>query len=195
MSSEEPSYIYVFKPKLMGPAHEFVLSKDTLDWSLGARSGRISYPMIKHIRLGYKPTNLANSRFIAEIWSINSPKLSVQSVSSRSMFDVIDQGNDYVRFVRELHRRVESSRADCVYDSGFPAWRWWPAVLVAVTTVALVAYIIIQALTGAHYVVAGGITLIGAWFLWQIWNIVLRNRPRRYDPQNLPVDILPATSE
>jgi hypothetical protein len=39
---------------------------------------------------------------------------------------------------------------------------------------------------------AAVIALIGIWFVWQIWNIVMRNRPRRYAPNAIPEDILPA---
>ena len=62
MSSEE--FTYAFKPRLMGPAHEFSLSKHSLDWTIGPRSGRISYPMIRRIRLGYKP------RDNSEAWAV-----------------------------------------------------------------------------------------------------------------------------
>lgn len=175
----------------MGPAHEFSLSKDSLDWAIGPRSGRVSYHMIKHIRLGYKPTSMANARFIAEIWPLNAPKLLMHSVSARSMIDVADQGSDYSRFLQELHRRVHAAKANCVYQAGFPTWRWWPSAIFAVATILAVAYIAVKAFLAAEYVLAGIIVLIGSWFLWQIWNIVIRNRPRRYDYDSIPEDVLP----
>jgi hypothetical protein len=181
----------MFKPRLMGPAHEFALSKDALDWAIGPRSGRVSYPMIKHIRLGYKPTSMASSRFIAEIWPLNAQKLFMYSVSARSLIDMADQGNDYERFLRELHRRVEASKANCVYEAGFPAWRWWPSVIVAAATFFLIAYIAFQGFVAGHHALTGVIILIGGWFLWQIWNIVMRNRPRSYRPDAIPEDVLP----
>jgi hypothetical protein len=191
--SSEP-FTYAYKPRLMGPAYEFALSKDALDWTIGPRTGRVSYPMIRHIRLGYKPTNMATSRFIAEIWPLNAPKLLIHSVSARSLVDMADQGNDYVRFLEELHRRVDASKAQCVYEAGFPAWRWWPSVIVGVLTVLAIAYIVVQGGLGGHYLVTAIIAFIGAWFLWQIWNIVMRNRPRNYEPNNPPADVLPSTA-
>lgn len=175
----------------MGPAYEFALSKDSLDWAIGLRSGRVSYPMIRHIRLSYKPTNMASSRFITEIWPLNSAKIPIHSVSARSLIDMADQGDDYVRFLRELHRRVEAADANCVYEAGLPAWRWWPSVIVAVAAFLLVVYIAVQALIAAHYALTGIIVLIGGWFLWQIWHIVVRNRPRNYRYDEIPEDVLP----
>lgn len=179
----------------MGPAYEFALSKDSLDWAIGPRTGRVSYPMIKHIRLGYKPTNMASSRFMAEIWPLNAPKLLMHSVSARSLIDMADQGGEYTRFLRELHRRVQASNGTCVYEAGFPAWRWWPSLIVGILTGLAIVYVVVQGISAGQHLVAAVIAFIGAWFLWQIWNIVMRNRPRRYDPHHIPADILPATSE
>lgn len=176
----------------MGPAYEFALSKDSLDWAIGPRTGRVSYPMIRHIRLGYKPTNMASARFMAEIWPQNAPKLLMHSVSARSLIDMTDQGSDYTRFLRELHRRVEASKAECVYEAGFPAWRWWPSAIVGVLTLFAIAYIVVQGVLANQYLIAAIIAFIGVWFLWQIWNIVMRNRPRNYTPGNIPDDVLPA---
>lgn len=176
----------------MGPAYEFALSQDGLDWAIGLRTGRIGYPMIRHIRLGYKPTNMATSRFIAEIWAVNTPKMVVQSVSARSIIDMADQGMEYTNFLRELHRRVAASKANCTYDAGFPAWRWWPSAVVGVLTFLALAYVVVQGIRSGEYAIAGIIALIGAWFVWQIWKIVMRNRPRTYDPFDLPHEVLPA---
>ncbi len=189
MSSEE--FTYVYKPRLMGPAYEFALSRDALDWAIGPRSGRVSYPMIRHIRLGYKPTNMANSRFIAEIWPQNAPKLMIQSVSARSLIDMADQGESYTRFLRELHRRIDAAKTDCTYEAGFPAWRWWPSVLVAAATAFALVYILFQAVVAGQYLLSVIIGVIGMWFLWQIWNIVMRNRPRNYGHDTIPPDVLP----
>jgi hypothetical protein len=190
MNTEKLTYTY--SPRLMGSVYEFQLSQDGMDWSLGPRGGRISYPMIKRIRLGYKPTSMASARFIAEIWPINAPKLLVSSVSARSMTHTEDQGRDYSNFIRELHRRVAAAKADCSYETGFPAWRWWPSVFIGLITFGAVAYILLQGILARQYALAGVIGLIGGWFAWQIWNVVKRNRPRRYMPDAIPDDVLPA---
>jgi hypothetical protein len=190
--SDAPEFFYSYKPKMMGPSLDVQLSKDALDWQIGPRTGRIAYPMIRHIRLGYKPTNMAGARFIAEIWPINETKLSLSSVSARSLLDIAPQNNEYVSFLRELHRRVAAAKGECVYEAGIPAWRWWPSMIVGMLALAAVFYIVIQAVFSGQHLVAGGIAVIGAWFLWQIWNIVIRNRPRRYPPDAIPADVLPS---
>jgi hypothetical protein len=189
--SDAQQFIYSYKPRMMGPSYDFRLSKDTLDWQIGPREGRVSYPMIRRIRLGYKPTNMASARFIAEIWPLNAPKLSLASISARSLINIAPQNDEYTGFMRELHRRIAASKGDCIYEAGFPAWRWWPAAMVGVLAFGAVAYIFLQVFVGGQYLLAGGIALTGAWFLWQIWHIVMRNRPRRYAPDAIPGDVLP----
>lgn len=189
MSLEEFNFAY--KPRLMGPAYEFVLSKDTLDWATATGSGRVSYPMIRRIRLGYKPTNMASSRFIAEIWPANAPKIALHSVSARNIIDVTDLGSEYARFLRELHRRLAATGSNCICEAGFPAWRWWPSAIVAVLTLLAIVYIVLHGLFSGQFLIAGIVGGTGAWFLWQIWNIIMRNRPRRYHPDAIPEDVLP----
>lgn len=178
----------------MGPEFVYRLSKDHLEWEIGNRSGRVSYPMIKRVRLGYKPTNLATSRFLAEIWPLNAPKLQLMSVSAKSIIDLADRGGEYSFFVEELHKRLRESKADCRYEAGFPAWRWWPSVALGVVTFAALIYLIVQALLTAQYLFTLMAVLIGGWFMWQIWQIVMRNRPRVYTPDSIPSDLLPARS-
>ncbi len=188
---DAPQLFYSYKPRLMGPSYDFQLSKDTLDWQIGLRSGQVAYPMIRHIRLSYKPTNMAGSRFIADIWPLHAQKLSLSSVSARSLVDLAPQNNEYGNFIRELHRRVAAAKGECVYEAGLPAWRWWPSLIVGVVALAAVVYIIVQALGAGQSLVALGIGFVGSWFLWQIWHIVKRNRPRRYLPDAIPKDVLP----
>lgn len=175
----------------MGPSVEYRLTPDALDWQIGPRAGRVAYTMIRRIRLGYKPTNMATARFIAEIWPVNAAKLQLASTSMRSLLDISDHKQEYRSFVAELHRRVERAQNDCSFEAGFPAWRWWPAAAVGLITAAGLLYIIVQGLRGGQPLVGAVIALVGAWFAWQMWNIVLRNRPRRYRADDIPRDVLP----
>ncbi len=190
MTNENLAFAY--KPRLMGPSYEFQLSKDTLDWTIGPRAGRVSYPMIRRVRLGYKPTNMGTGRFIAEIWPLNAPKLTLNSISQRTLIDTEDLGSNYTFFVRELHRRILAANGECSYEAGMPVWRWWPSVIVGVAALLGVVYVAMQGLLSGQFWFAAVVGLIGGWFMWQIWNIIKRNRPRVYSPDNIPDDVLPA---
>lgn len=189
--SEQQKPFYSYRARPMGGASEFQLSQQTLDWSMGTQSGQIAYTMIRHIRLGYKPTTMAGARYMAEIWATNAPKLLLYSTSVESLINTKDQGAEYSAFLRELHARMAEAGARTIYQSGFAAWRWWAAVVVAILTMIAVLYVAVRGFVIGEYLVAGGIALLGLWFLWQVWNIVLRNRPRIYTPDNIPREVLP----
>lgn len=187
--ASDPTYSY--KPRLMGPSYDFRLTREALDWQIGSRSGRVAFPMIRRIRLGYKPTNLATARFIAEIWPANSPKLLLGSTSAKSIIDLAAHNDEYRAFVNELHRRIAATNSECVFEGGFPAWRWWPAAIIGVLALAGIIYVAFKGIVSGHLFAAIVIVVTGLWFAWQIWNIVMRNRPRRYSPDAIPEDLLP----
>src|SRR5882724_9656870 len=78
---------YRYRPRMMGGDFVFRLEPDAMAWELGRRNGRLAYRDIARLRLGYRPANLAGSRFIAEIWSRQGMKLEIASVTQRSLFD------------------------------------------------------------------------------------------------------------
>jgi hypothetical protein len=182
---------YRYRPRMMGGDFVFRLEPDALAWELGRRNGRLTYRDIARLRLGYRPTNLAGSRFIAEIWSREGAKLEIASISQRSLFDYQNLAAEYRAFIIELARRIAASGAACRCDAGFPPWRWWPALFVAVATLTAAIYVSVQALIAGAITAGAVIAALGLFFLWQIGSMVVRNRPRTYDPNSPPGDVLP----
>lgn len=184
-------FVYSYRPRAVGAAFAFHLGEHSLEWNMGGAVGHAAYPMIYRVRIGYRPSNLGNRRFIAEIWSRNGPRVEISSASYRSVVMMDDQGKDFRAFIGELHRRIAASGGNCRFEAGFAAWRWWPMMAVAaVTSVALVYVAANTFLNGdftAGLLIAGFMALFG----WQMWPLVMRNRPREYDPNDIPVDVLP----
>jgi hypothetical protein len=148
--------------------------------------------MIARVRLGFRPSNFGNQRFVTEIWPRNGPRLEIASASTRSIVGMEDHGQAYGDFVRELHRRIAAARSECRFEAGFAAWRWWPMAAIAVATALAFGFIAIRTLAsgdvGASVLV---LSLIGL-LAWQMAPLILRNRPRNYDPQNIPKEVLPS---
>jgi hypothetical protein len=182
---------YRYRPRMVGGDFSFRLEPDALAWELGRRNGRLAYRDIARLRLGYRPANLAGSRFIAEIWSRAGTKFEIASISQRSLFDYQNLAAEYRAFIIELARRIAASGGKCRCDAGFPPWRWWPALFVAVATLAAAIYVSVQALIAGAVTAGAVIAALGLFFLWQIGSMVVRNRPRSYDPNSPPGDVLP----
>jgi len=190
-TSEPEELTYSYRPRAVGGAYVFRLSRHSLDWNLGGTSGNTAYPMISMIRIGYRPSNFGTRRFIAEIWSRGGPRLEIASASYRSLVALDDQGAEFRRFLGELHRRVAASGGDCRFEAGFAGWRWWPMAAVGIVTAVLLLYVALSTLLRGDF--AAGLLIVGfmVLFAWQMWPLIVRNRPRRYDPRHIPEAVLP----
>jgi len=182
---------YRYRPRMMGADFTFHLEPDALAWDIGRRNGRFAYRDIARLRLGYRPANLAGSRFIAEIWSRQGAKLDIASISQRSLFDYQNLAPQYRAFIVELARRIAASGAACRCDAGFPPWRWWPAFFVAAATLVAAVYVSLRVLIAGDFTAGAVLAFLGLVFLRQIGSMILRNRPRVFDPNSIPADVLP----
>jgi hypothetical protein len=189
LASDEMSYRY--RPRMMGAEFAFRLEPHALAWELGQRSGRLAYRDIARLRLGFRPANLAGSRFIAEIWSREGMKFEIASITQRSLFDYQNLAVEYRAFVVELARRIAASGGACRCEAGFPPWRWWPALFVAAATLVAAVYVSLRALIAGDVVNGAAIAAIGLFFVWQIGGMIVRNRPRLCDLQSIPTMVLP----
>jgi hypothetical protein len=182
---------YAYRPRAIGGAAVFRLAEHSLEWNLGAMVGRVAYPMITMVRLGFRPNNFGARRFIAEIWSSNGSKVEIASSSYRSLVATDDQGPAYRTFIEELHRRIAASGGECRFEAGFAAWRWWPMAAVGIFTAGALLYVAASTIRTAD--MTGGLLIAGfiLLFAWQMTPLILRNFPRRYDPQHIPPDVMP----
>ncbi len=186
-----PGLSYSFRPSLLGAAREFALQQDAMRWQVGRFSGRLPYRAITRIRLSFRPVTMQSHRYIAEIWSHDTPKLILSSTTWKSMIEHGRQDNEFGLFMAELHRRIAAAGGTPLYERGMPAYLYWPGVVVFVlVSLGLVALTIrgIEAgsLAGAGFV--GGFFLL---FLWQVWPFFRRNKPGRYTADALPADLIP----
>ena len=182
---------YAYRPSLLGPAAEFRLGDDVLDWSLGRRSGRIRLRDLRQVRMSFKPSSMQPYRFATELWAEGAPRLEIVSSSWKSMVEQERLDARYAAFVTELHRRVAQAGAPARFLQGKPAILYWPGLALFVVVGLLLAALVPRALQ-AHTL--GGAVFILAFlalFLWQGGNFFRRNRPGSYRPEALPPELLP----
>jgi hypothetical protein len=183
--------VYQFRPRLLGSDHSFRLGADSLEWTVGGHSGRTAYPMITYVRLGYRPSNLGSKRFTTEIWSRNTPRLEIASASTRSLVASEDHGAHYSSFIRDLHLRIANSGAECRFEAGFAPWRWWPMVAIGTATLLGLGFVALRAIASGDFRATVLLLALVGLLAWQMLPLVIRNRPRRYDPRRIPGEVLP----
>ena len=187
----EDSPTYTFKPSLIGAGQAFRLAVDALEWQVGRHSGRIPYREISRVRLSFRPVTMAPRRFLAEIWSKNSPKMQIASTSWRSMVEVSRQDAQYAIFIDALHHRLHGAGSEAAFETGKPPWLYWPgAVIFAGLTLAL-AFLVVRALQADAKIAAALVVGFLAFSLWQIGDFFRRNRPGTYSAGAVPPQVLP----
>lgn len=182
---------YSFRPRLVGGEFTFRLTDDAIEWEAGSRKKRIPFRQISHLRLSYRPGNVAFRRFLTEIWSRENGKLSIASVSAQGPFNYEDRGEDYSSFVVELVRRLGEAQPGFRFDAGMSAWRWWFAMAFATATLAAVLYVVLQGFKQQGNNLAILMIVFGALFVWQMGTMLLRNRPRSCEGEVVPQAVLP----
>ena len=183
--------VYVYKPSLMGAPWELCLRPDALEWQLGRQRGRIPYARISRVRLSFRPATMQTRRFVAEIWWPGGRRLSIASTSWQSLFEQRPQDRAYGAFIHELNQRIAASGGTTAFETGAPAFLYWPGlVLFAATGLALAALVVRALEIGAY----SGAAMVGgffALFVWQVGTYFKRNRPGQYRPEAVPKQVLP----
>lgn len=192
MSAEnEGDLLYAYKSSLMGAALEFRLADDALEWRKGGIGGRTPYGAVRRIRLSFRPMTMQNYRFVAEVWPDNGPKLQIASTSWKSLVEHQRLDADYRAFVSELSRRIGAAGGKTAFDTGSPAFLYWPGAAVLIGAALALAGLALRALQQQAW---GGAAFIAAFFvlfIYQAGNFFRRNRPGTYRPDAIPPLLLP----
>ena len=183
--------VYAFKPRMLAAEHAFRLGPDSLEWFVGGRPGRVAYPMIARIRLGFRLTNFMGRRYTAEIFPRAGGRMDISSYSARGIVDNANQGAAYRAFIGELHRRIAKAHGECRFEAGMAPWRFWPSVAVTLAMTAGLVYVVVRGMFGDQIVTGLLVLAVGVMFLWQMGKTVLANWPRNYSPDAIPEDVLP----
>ncbi len=183
--------VYTFKPRMLAADHIFRLGADSLEFFVAGRPGRVAYPMIARMRLGFRLTNFLGRRYTAEIFPRAGGRMDISSYSSRGIVDNSNQGAAYRAFISELHQRVAKAHGECRFEAGMAVWRFWPSVAVMVAMTGGLVYVLGRGMLGGQLLTGLLVLAAGAVFLWQMGITVYGNRPRSYSPDAIPGDVLP----
>jgi hypothetical protein len=183
--------LYAYKPSFTGAPWHFRLGPEALEWHVGVRGGRIPYGRIRRLRLSFRPATMQGRRYVAEIWPVSGPKLTIASSSWKGMAEQERLDAGYATFVAELHRRLAAAGTRASFERGASALLYWPSLaLSAVAALAMGAL----AVEGLRTGVLAGTLFVAAFlalFLWQMGGFFRGNRPGTYRPDAPPADVLP----
>lgn len=158
------------------------------------RSVAFPYRDVEQLRLSYRPRSLDYRVYRLDARMRDGRTVTLHNIASSpaAAFKPHDRWDEgYRSFADGLVRRVAQAAPAARLVAGLPAWRFWPAVAVAV---ALAGFLLVH---GARALAAGdprslGVAVVGlgvaSWFaglfLW-------RNRPQPLRPGAIPHEVLP----
>jgi hypothetical protein len=187
--SDHPRYSY--KPSLLGSPIELELTPEALLWNAGRMKGQVPYNRIRRVRLSFRPVTMQHYRFVTEVWSDTSPKLTIASTSWKGIVDQERLDPAYSDFILALHRRIAQSGSRPRLDHGASPIVYWPGVVVFVMLGAGMIALIVKALAEPSLPAAALVAGFFALFLWQLGGFFLRNRPGQYQADAVPPITLP----
>lgn len=182
---------YSYKPSLVGMARQFELRDGGLWWQSGGKSGLWAYDRIAAIQLSYRPVSMQSRRFRADIVYADGGGVRLYSTTWQSVALMAPQNDSYRAFIEELHRRLAAANSNAVLLGGInPTIYLVCQCLAALVGIAMAGLIVRGVMIGQF---AGLIFLAGfaAIFAWQIGGFLRRNKPRYYQPDDLPKELLP----
>ena len=190
-SVNSAEFSYAYKSSLVGAPLEFQLAPDALEWRKGGIADRTPYGSVRRIRLSFRPMTMQNYRFVTEVWPDSGPKLQIASTSWKSLVEHQRLDAEYRAFVSELSRRVGAAGGNTAFDTGSPAFLYWPGVLVFTGASFALTALAVRALQEQAWGGAAFIAAFFALFLYQAGNFFRRNRPGTYSPDAVPPLLLP----
>lgn len=193
MNDSEPSarLSYAYKPSLTGAARHFELGDDGITFRSGYRAGVWQYRDIASVSLSYRPISMLSRRFRADIRHKDGKVLTLVSATWASIALVTPQDAPYRAFVSELHRRLQSSEGTIIYAAGLKPPLFAIAAGALGAVMLALAGLLVRAIAMGSMTAALFMLGFAAWFGWTIGRWLLLNKPRTYDPANLPQELLP----
>ena len=187
----EPVLVYSYRPRMIGSEFVLALAPDALEWSVGARMGRLPYGDIKRVRVSFSPSSMMTRRCLCEIWPRGGGRYRVSSSSARSLLDFNDHAPEFRAFVAALVRKVGAASASTRLEAGMPAWRWWPMLIITVAVLGGAFVLGLRALLTGEAVFGLAVLGFGALVAWQMAGLIRRNRPQTFSPDAIPPGVLP----
>lgn len=191
VSSRDESPSYSYRPSLIGAPWMFRLLSDRLQCQKGPRTFDVPYANVTNVRMAFRPVSTQTRRFVTEIRANGAPKITIVSVSWKSMVEQERLDAAYVAFVTELHKRLAECGDGIRYSRGIVQPFYWVGLLATAAAGFGVAMLAVRAVQVPSWPAAIMIAIFLAVFLWYAANYLRRNWPGRYRPQDLPPEVLP----
>lgn len=182
---------YSFRENVATQLNTLALDKEGISSLCNERSRYYLYKDIKSISLKYDPTRVQTNRYLMDIEFKNVPRLRVINSSYEGFADFKDLSNQYHGFVTALHKKLTAKDLNIQYKAGASSLSYAASVLCLIFACVILlfssGYLL---LSGMLWIVFIKLILMVV-YLPAAWKYMKRNKPRNYQPDNIPAELLP----
>lgn len=168
----------------------WVLRADELCWSAEEYSDQTPLHEISEIRLQYAPTRYVAQMYRSRIRLRNGKVWHLQNHHFAGMANFEDRSADYRELMENLVWRVAAVQPQCAMIAGVSWANWLFSSLFMCGSLLLLMVVMFYMWTAIGWLVIVKLLII-LFFLPRAFLWIKRNRPRRFDPRNIPVELLP----
>lgn len=154
------------------------------------REGLIPWTSITAIRLRFEPSRAETRRYAMRIKA--GVEYTITNVNYRGIMDFEEQSAEFAEFVHELHNMLSQKNPSVVYRSGSTLPAYIANVLLSVFVLLILLVIGYIFLRSGLYGIVAVKTVIILFYIPTMLVLLKKNRPRPYDPTDIPSDLIPA---
>jgi hypothetical protein len=161
-----------------------------IDYLDGAQPEAVRFEEISQVRLRYSPTRSQWDRFECVLTVPARGEFKIGSQFYKGVMAFENRAGEYGAFVRELCRRLAERAPGTRFVSGRPKWALLAesAFLLSMVALLVVVLVAIGGVLGAFPLMRLGLAAVSLPLLWLYYR---RNRPRTFDPRDVPAELLP----
>ena len=185
---------YTHRQHAFAAERTYELKRDALVWREEGSwvEQRMAYADIAEVRLAYRPSRAQTDRYMATIVSRTSGVVQLTNTSFQSFGSFTSDNAGYATFLRALHQRLAQTGSTATFRKGSSMLGYAVNMAMTVgTLIALIAATVYLLANGSFGIVAVKLIVVAV-FLPTLYRFMLRSRPGRYDPRELPAAALPA---
>ncbi len=134
---------------------------------------------------------MQSRRFRADIQNDRGERLSILSTTWQTVALMEPQDNSYREFILTLHRRLNAKGINASFVAGLSPWIYQAGLgVLALVAIAIIG-MFVRAMWAGLWAGAAFVVAFAVLFIWQIGGFMRRNRPRIYDANDVPGDLIP----
>lgn len=164
--------------------HDLVIAPDDLPASV------IPLASVSRVSLHYDPSRAQTRRFRCRLQLLNGRTLAIQNEHFCGFASFEDRSSSYRDLVTRICHRTARANPGCLFIRGKSPFSYW-AQLIGLALM----FVLLTILLLVMWTAIGWLTIIQLIFIGLMLPIAFRwarkNRPGRFDPMNLPADLLP----